>query len=426
MIDFTLPDVIKQQYAMTQAAAEAFMRPFARELDEHEHGARPDAFVNTMWPIVQMQEGAELAKAEKRAAAKEAGAEKARKDKPRRPSIASLRAVHAIEALSWGDGGIDLCGPGGQLGGEAIKAVGTIGQKRRFMKRFAEGEPKWAAMAITEPGCGSDTAAIITTAQLDEETNEWVLNGEKIFVTSGLMAAQESDGFVVVWATLDRSAGRAGIKSFVVEAGTPGMKVTKVEEKMGIRANDTAAIVFEDCRVPYDNILGSPEVKKRGTTKGFKGAMKTFDATRPMVAASSMGIARATIEFVKEKLAKEGIEIRYGAPRHKLTVIEREVLEMEAQYKAAWLLTLRAVTMQDQRLPNAVESSMCKAKAGKAVTLITQKAVEILGPLGYSREWLVEKWMRDGKINDLFEGTGQINTLVVARRILGYTRHQLK
>jgi acyl-CoA dehydrogenase len=424
MIDFSLPDAVKQQHAMTQAMAEAFMRPFSRDLDENEH-TRPDVFVQNIWPVIQMQEGGELSRAEKRAAAKATG-EKPAQDKAKKPSIASLRLAHTIEALSWGDAGIYLCMPGGMLGGEAVRAVGTIEQKRRFMKRFTEGEPKWGAMAITEPCCGSDTAAITATARLDEETNEWVLNGEKIFVTGGLMAAQESEGFVVVWATLDRSAGRAGIKSFVVEAGTPGMKVTKLEEKLGIRANDTASILFEDCRIPYDNILGSPEVKRRDTTKGFKGVMQTFDASRPLVAASSMGIARATIEFVKETLEKKGIEVRYGLPRHKLTVIERDVLEMEAQYKAAWLLTLRAVSMLDQRLPNALESSMCKAKAGKAVTLITQKAVEILGPLGYSREWLVEKWMRDAKINDLFEGTGQINALIVARRILDYTRHELK
>jgi acyl-CoA dehydrogenase len=337
-----------------------------------------------------------------------------------------MMLAHMIEALSWGDAGVYLCLPGGMLGGEAVKAVGTLEQKRRFLKRFTEGEPKWGAMAITEPCCGSDTANIQATARLDEETNEWVLNGEKIYVTGGLMAGQESDGFVVVWATLDRSAGRAGIKSFVIEAGTPGMTVTKLEDKLGIRASDTAAIVFEDCRIPYDNILGSPEVKRRDTTKGFKGVMQTFDASRPLVAASAMGIARATIEFVKKTLKKEGIEIRYGLPHHALTAIERDVLEMEAQYKAAWLLTLRAIAMLDQREPNALESSMCKVKAGKAVTLITQKAVEILGPLGYSREWLVEKWMRDAKINDLFEGTGQINTLIVARRILGYSRRELK
>jgi acyl-CoA dehydrogenase len=424
MIDFELPERVKQQHAMIQAMAETFIRPVSRELDEKEH-EKPWDFIKTVWPVIQMQEGAELAKAEKKAAALAAGEVKPERDYKKKPSIATMLMAHLIEALSWGDAGIYLCIPGGQLGGEAIKAVGTIEQKRRFLKRFTEGEPKWAAMAITEPCCGSDTANIRATARLDEETNEWVLNGEKIYVTSGLMAAQESDGFVVVWASVDRSAGRAGIKSFVVEAGTPGMTVTKIEEKMGIRTSDTAAIVFDDCRIPYDNILGSPEIKKRDT-KGFKGAMKTFDASRPLVAASAIGIARATIEFVKETLAKEGIEIRYGLPRHKLTAIERDVLEMEAQYKAAWLLTLRAVGLLDQRLPNALESSMCKVKAGKAVTLITQKAVEILGPLGYSREFLVEKWMRDAKINDLFEGTGQINTLIVARRILGYTRHELK
>jgi acyl-CoA dehydrogenase len=425
MINFELPERIQQQYAMIQAMADAFIRPISRELDENEH-QKPWDFINQIWPVMQMQESADLAKAEKRAAAAAAGEVKPSDDGKRRPSMATMMMAHTIEALSWGDAGVYLCIPGGMLGGEAIKAVGTIDQKRRFMKRFTEGEPKWAAMAITEPGAGSDSAAITTSARLDEETNEWVLNGEKIFVTSGLMAAQESDGFVVVWATLDRSAGRAGIKSFVVEAGTPGMKVSKVEEKLGIRASDTASLVFDDCRIPYENILGSPEVKRRTTTKGFKGVLQTFDATRPLVAASAMGIARATIDFVKETLEKEGIELRYDVPRHQRTALEQTVLEMEAQYKAAWLLTLRAVALLDARQPNALESSMCKVKAGKAVTEITQRAVEILGPLGYSREWLVEKWMRDAKINDLFEGTGQINLLIVARRILGYSRRELK
>jgi acyl-CoA dehydrogenase len=425
MISFELPERVKEQRAMTQALAENLIRPVSRQMDENEH-EKPWIFIHTVWPTVQATEGQELSRAEKKAAALAAGEVKPSDNSKEQTPIGTMVLAHMIEGLSWGDAAIYLCIPGGQLGGEAIKAVGTIEQRRRFLKRFTEGEPKWGAMAITEPGAGSDTAAIITTARLDEETNEWVLNGEKIFVTSGLMAAQESDGLVVVWATLDRSAGRAGIKSFVVEAGTPGMKVTKLEEKLGIRASDTVSIVFDDCRIPYDNILGSPEVKKRDTTKGFKGAMQTFDASRPLIAAGAMGIARAAIEFVKESLDKEGIEIRYGLPAHKLTALERDVMEMEAQYKAAWLLTLRAVSMLDRRLPNALESSMCKAKSGKAVTFITQKAVEILGPLGYSRKLLVEKWMRDAKINDLFEGTGQINTLIVARRILGYTRHQLK
>ena len=144
------------------------------------------------------------------------------------------------------------------------------------------------------------------------------------------------------------------------------------------------------------------------------------------MAASALGVGRAAIDFVREKLQEEGIPIRYGAPYHELAAIERDFMWMEALHKAAWLLTLRAVWMLDNGLHNNLEASMAKAKAGLAVTWITQKAVEMLGPMGYSREWLVEKWMRDAKINDIFEGTGQINMLIVARRILGYTRHELK
>jgi acyl-CoA dehydrogenase len=231
---------------------------------------------------------------------------------------------------------------------------------------------------------------------------------------------------VVVWATLDRSAGRAGIKSFIVEHGTPGMTVTKLEKKLGIRASDTCTIVFEDCRIPYDNILGNPEVQKKGSNKGFKGAMATFDATRPMVAASALGIGRAAIELVKEEYEKQGIEIRYGVSQYKLTAIERDVQQMESNLQAARLLTWRACSMMDRKLRNSLEASMAKAKAGLAVTLVTQKAVELMGPLGYSRETLLEKWMRDAKINDLFEGTGQINMLIIARNILEFSRDQLK
>ncbi len=239
---------------------------------------------------------------------------------------------------------------------------------------------------------------------------------------------QDSEGLVVVWATVDKSAGRAGMKSFVVPAGTPGARVEKLEKKLGIRASDTATIVFDNCRIPFENILGSPEVRKidKAGTAGFKKAMATFDATRPIIAAQALGVGRAALDFVKETLEKEGIEIRYGLPRQKLSALERDVMDMEANYKAAKLLTLRALWLMSQLLPNSLEASMAKAKAGLAVTKITQKAVEIMGPLGYSRKYLLEKWMRDAKINDIFEGTGQINMLVVARRVLDFSREQLK
>jgi len=280
-------------------------------------------------------------------------------------------------------------------------------------------------MAMTEPQAGSDTSAIRATAVLDKETNEWVLNGEKIFVTAGHKALIDSDGFIIVWATIDPSAGRAGMRSFVVEAGTPGCTVTKLEYKLGIRVSDTASILLQDCRVPFENILGSPEVEKR-TTKGFKGAMATFDATRPIVAAQAIGIARATLELLKEELEKNGVVIRYGLPRQKLTNIEREFIDMEMMLHSAWLLVLKAVWMADNHIHNPREASMSKLRAGDVVVKITQKAIEILGPLGYSRELLLEKWFRDSKITDLYEGTGQINRLVVARNVLGYRGSQLR
>jgi acyl-CoA dehydrogenase len=250
------------------------------------------------------------------------------------------------------------------------------------------------------------------------------LNGEKIFVTSGHKALVDTEGFVVVWATIDPTAGRAGVRPFVVEAGTPGCSVTKLEHKLGIRASDTATIVLQDCRIPFDNILGSPEVKKK-TEKGFKGAMATFDASRPFVAASALGVARAALEFLKEKLEQDGVEIRYGLPRSRMTNLEREIVDMEIMLRSAWLITLKSVWMMDEKIPNNLEASMAKVRAGDVTVKITQRAVELLGPIGYSKEHLLEKWFRDAKINDLYEGTGQINRLIVARRILDYSRHEL-
>ena len=419
-IDFEIPEFLTQQMQMVEYIVQTTMRPFSRELDENEH-QRPTQFIEQMWPIMSAQQKATLEKLQK-----PPEDEGERPKKPKRARTTYLRLMLLIEMLSWGDAGIYLCMPTAMLGGSAIEAVGTTAQKIRLLSRFAEGDkPVWGAMAITEPGAGSDTAAIQATAEFDSEANQWVLNGEKIFCTSGGLALEESDGLVIVWATVDRSAGRAGMKPFVVEAGTPGVTVTKAEFKHGIRASDTVSISLQDARIPADNILGDAEVKAKKSSKGFKGAMATFDASRPLVAASALGIGRAAIEFTKEKLAEEGIEVLYNVPYHKLSAVQRDVLDMEAQMKAAHLLTLRAISMLDDGQSNPLEASMAKVKAGTAATWVTHKAVELLGAMGYSREWLVEKWMRDAKINDIFEGTGQINTLIVARRILGYTRREL-
>jgi acyl-CoA dehydrogenase len=406
MISFEQPPEIAERLQFVRHVASGLMRDKARYYDDHEHEI-PWQFVDAMWER-QLSTGESFRSGAARPA--------------EGPSLASQMLVHFIEMQSWGDAGIYLCGPGAGLGGAAVQATGTPEQKERFLARYREGRPKWASMAMTEPHCGSDTAAIRTTARRDGA--HWVLNGEKIFVTSGHKSVVDSDGFMVVWATVDPSAGRAGIKPFVVEAGTPGLAITKLEKKMGIRASDTASAVFTDCRIPLDNLLGSAEVAD--PTKGFKGAMATFDATRPSVAASALGIARATLELLKERLAERGFQVRYGTPRHLLTALERDIVDMEAHLRAGWLLTLKAAWLLDHRRPNTLESSMCKVKAGDVVTRTTQKGVELMGPPGYSRRLLFEKWMRDAKINDLFEGTGQINRLIIARRILGYSSKELK
>ena len=231
---------------------------------------------------------------------------------------------------------------------------------------------------------------------------------------------------MVVWATVDPTAGRAGMKPFVVEAGTPGVRVTKLEHKMGIRASDTASVVLEDCRIPLDNLLGSAEVRGPAP-RASRARWRRSTPRGPSVAASALGIARATARAAEGAARRcTGVEIRYDRPRHLLTALERDVIDMEAQLRAAWLLTLKAAWLMDRELPNTLESSMCKVKAGDVVTRVTQKGVELMGPLGYSRRLLFEKWMRDAKINDLFEGTGQINRLIIARRILGYSSRELK
>lgn len=418
MIEFETPKPIVQQSFALKTVAENMMRPVSRYYDENEHEI-PWDYINFMHQAMRMTGAGSLAPK----AQKKNGEEKQEK----RPPIGYQSLAFMLEMLSWGDVGMYLVTPGGGLGAAAVEATGTPEQKERFLKRFAGEKPTFAAMAMTEPQAGSDTAAIRTTAVLDKKTNEWVLNGEKIFVTAGHKSLELSDGFVVVWATIDPSAGRAGMRPFVVEAGTPGIKVAKLEHKMGIRASDTAAIVLQDCRIPFENILGSAEVTtSTKTTAGFKGAMATFDATRPLVAATAIGVARATLELLKETLAQQGVEIRYGLPRQKLTNVEREVIDMEVMLRSAWLLVIKAVWMADNGKPNSKEASMSKVRAGDVVTRITQKAVEIMGPVGYTRDTLLEKWFRDAKISDIYEGTGQINRLIVARNILNYSGRELR
>jgi acyl-CoA dehydrogenase len=227
-----------------------------------------------------------------------------------------------------------------------------------------------------------------------------------------------------VWATLDPSLGRAAIKSFVVEKGTPGMQVARLEHKLGIKASDTATILFTDCRVPKENLLGSPEIQT--AKQGFAGVMQTFDNTRPLVAGMAIGVARACLERTRELLAEAGVEIDYDKPPHAQSAAASEFIAMESDWEAARLLTMQAAWMADNKKPNSLQASMAKAKAGRTGTDIALRCVALAGASGYGEGELLEKWARDVKILDIFEGTQQIQLLVVARLLLGKTSAELK
>jgi acyl-CoA dehydrogenase len=391
MIDFSFTAKSMKAKRLAHASGE-YLRSISRYYDDHEHEPL------TPEQVKKVRENAMAA----RAVLAEPG-----------PGDGGMiTSIMLSEESHMGDPMITQTVAGGGLGNAAIGAVATPEQKKRFGHLFC-------AMAITEPGFGSDTSAVSTTAKLDPATNEWIINGEKIFVTSGRQCQA-----VVVWATLDKSKGRAAVKSFVVEKDRPGCTLTKLEHKLGIRASDTASIVYEDCRIPYDNILGSPDIKE--AKGGQAGVLATFDATRPGVAAQALGVARAAIEFTKEKLEEAGYTFPYDKGIHSLNAVQKEMLDMEANIEAARLLVWLSASMMDKGLRNSLEASMGKAKAGKACSHICQRCVALLGPLGYSKELLAEKWARDVKINDIFEGTGQIQMLIVCRAILGFNRTQLK
>ncbi len=323
------------------------------------------------------------------------------------PNMSAL--VNALE-IAWGDIALLLSVPRQGLGNAAVSGVATDEQLQRLGKGI------WAAMAITEPSFGSDSAAVSTTAVLDGD--EYVINGEKIYVTAGSRATH-----IVVWATLDKSRGRSAIKSFIVPREYPGVSVERLEHKLGIKASDTAAIRFDNVRVPQDFLLGSPEIQ---VEKGFAGVMETFDNTRPIVAAMAVGVARAALEELRTILTTAGIEISYDKPPHAQSAPAAEFLRMEADWEAGYLLTLRSAWQADNAIPNSKEASMGKAKAARVASDITLKAVEMAGTTGYSEQTLLEKWARDSKILDIFEGTQQIQLLVVARRLLGLSSAELK
>jgi acyl-CoA dehydrogenase len=329
------------------------------------------------------------------------------------------------EELFWGDAGIGMSIFGTSLAVAAIFGQGTPEQLGEWIPQCfgSAEEPKVAAFCASEPDAGSDVSAIRTTAKYDEAKDEWVINGQKAWATNGGIA-----GVHVVVASVDKELGSRGQAAFVVPPGTAGLTMGTKVKKHGLRASHTADVFLDDCRVPGACLLGGKEKlderlarAREGTRSRGQAAMSTFEASRPTVGAQAIGIARAAYEYSLE-YAKE--RVQFGKPIIENQAIAFALADMKIEIDAARLLVWRASWMgrQGKKFENA-EGSMSKLKAGEVAVWATERAIQILGGNGYTREYPVERWHRDAKIYTIFEGTSEIQRLVVARAISG---HQIR
>jgi acyl-CoA dehydrogenase len=324
-----------------------------------------------------------------------------------------------MEETFWGCAGIGLAIFGTGLPLSALASVGTPEQLFEWAPRMfgTPEDPKVGAFAVTEPQAGSDVRNLRTRAVRDGD--EWVLNGTKVFITNG----QYADVYIVV-ATVDPELGHRGQASFIITKDDPGIKPGKKEKKLGIRASDTSEVILEDCRIPADRVVGGLdrlegklEKAKKGESSG-KGsaALRTFEVTRPSVAIQAVGIARAALEFAiqysKERQA-------FGVPISQHQSIQNHLADMAVEIEASRLLVYKAAWLAASGQPfEKAEGSMSKLKAGETAVKVTETAIQILGGYGYIKDFPVEKWYRDSKIYTLFEGTSEIQRMVIARALL--------
>ncbi len=405
MIDFEISDKHRQMRDMIRMFATTVIRPMSLEADRT--GRIPDEF---LIKLAQMR-GAFQSGEVPREYGGEGGGVGDRPDKTGSTQKNRV-AILAAEEMAFGDISVVLSLPGPGLGGPPVQFTGTPEQQQRFFSVFQQPGLHFGAYGLTEPGAGSDVAGIRTSCRKDG--NHWVLNGRKCYITNGGRA-----DWVVIFATTDPTLGRAGHRAFVVERGTPGFSLGKIEDKMGIRASETAELVLEDCRVPDDNLLGGEAHYLRGK-EGFMTAMKTFDSSRPMVAILAVGIARAAHEYARD-FVKQNYLLGRALPRYQ--ALASLLADNQRLVDAARLMCWRAAWMADLGLPNAKEASMCKAYAAQVAMRVCRDAVQILGAHGLQNHHFVEKWYRDIKVFDIFEGTGQVQRVVISKRILRDTPH---
>jgi acyl-CoA dehydrogenase len=400
MIDFELSQTQEQVKTMAHQFAKFAIRPISLQADR-DHRI-PDEFMEKLVAMRGMMSVGEVP-AEYGGEGGGVGEIKDKKGKTSKNRTALIGA----EEVAWGDISVLMSLPGPGLGGPPVQFTGTAEQRARFFGIFKQAGLHWGAYGLTEPGAGSDVAGIRTTCKKDG--NHWVLNGRKCFITNGGRA-----DWVVIFATIDPSLGRAGHRAFVVEKGTPGFYCGKIEDKMGIRASETAELVLEDCRVPDENLLGGEAHYDRGK-EGFMAAMKTFDSSRPMVGILGIGIARAAYEYARD-FVKENYMLARPVPRY--AQLADTLSNDKRLLDAARLMCWRAAWMADEGLPNAKEASMAKAYAAKVAMKVCTDAVQVMGAHGLEQHHFVEKWYRDIKVFDIFEGTGQIQRIVISKRIL--------
>jgi acyl-CoA dehydrogenase len=316
-------------------------------------------------------------------------------------ALDNLRYIIAVEEVSR------VCGSTGlafaadvSLGCESLYVGGTEAQKQKYLIPLAAGKAL-GAFGLTEPGAGSDAGATQTRAVLDGTS--YVINGSKIFITTG-----RSADFVIVTVLTDKTKGTAGISALIVEKGTPGFTYGKEEKKLGVRGTETMELVFQDCRVPRENLLG-----KEG--EGFKLFLKTLDGGRISIGAMAVGIAQGALEAAV-KYAKE--RVQFGKPIAEFQAIQIMLAEMDTEIEAARQLVYHAAALKDAKVRHTRESAICKLFASEVAMRATTNAIQVLGGRGYMRDLPVERMFRDAKLCEIGEGTSQIQKLVIARELL--------
>jgi acyl-CoA dehydrogenase len=377
VVDFTLTDEQKALREMAHDFAANEIRPVAWEFDEH--GTWPQEILDKAWELGLMNNHVP----------EEYGG----------PGASYLEGALIEEELAWGCSGIATSIGANGLAGAPILVGGSEETKKKYMGMLTE-SPKLASFCLTEPNAGSDVSGMRTTAVRKGDT--YVLNGSKCFITNGGYA-----DFFTVYAKTDKDAGHRGISAFVVDKDDT-VTVDKKEDKMGQRASNTATITFNDTEIPAENLLGEEN-------KGFKLAMMTLDRTRPGVAAMATGIARAAFEMATD-YSKE--RVQFGVPIAMHQAIQFLIADMATKIHLSRLATWNSAVLLDQGARNTIESSHAKRFAADTAMEVTTEAVQVFGGYGFIKEYKVEKLMRDAKIMQLYEGTSQIQRLVIARETL--------